>query len=50
MLKLKFVTNSAISDATNSSFKTVIFNPKEMSHNFDLWLIGYYKIKHGALQ
>ena len=50
MLKLKFVRNSAALDVTNSSFKTVIFNPKEMLGILDLMLIGYYKVKHGILQ
>ena len=50
MLKLKFVRNSATLDVTNSSFESVIFNPKEMLCILALRSIGYYKIKHGILQ
>ena len=50
MLKLKIVTNSATLDVTHSSFKTVIFNLKEMLGILNLRLIGYYKVKHGILQ
>ena len=50
MLKLKFVRNSATLDVTNSSLDTVLFNLKEKLGILDLRLIGYYKIKHGALQ
>ena len=50
MLKLKFVRNSATLDVTNSSFKTVIFNLKQMLHFWDLRSIGYCKIKHAVLQ
>ena len=49
-LKLKFVQNLATLDVTNSSFETIIFDPKEMSGILDLWLIGYYKIRQGILQ
>ena len=37
-------------DVTNSSFETVIFDPKEMLGFSDLRPMGYYKIKHGILQ
>ena len=50
MLKLKFVKNTALLDVTNSSFKMVIFNPKEMLGILGLRSIGCYKIKHGFLQ
>ena len=50
MLKLKFVRNTAYLDVTYSSFKIVIFNPKEILGILDLRSIGYYKIKHGVLQ
>ena len=50
MLKLKSVGNSATLDITNSSFETVIFNPKEILSILDLRSIGYYKVKHGILQ
>ena len=36
-------------NSSNSSFETVIFNPKEMLGILDLWLIWYYKIKHSGL-
>ena len=50
MLKLKFVQNLAIFEATNSSLETVIYDPKEMLGVLDLRSIGYYKIKQGMLQ
>ena len=50
MLKLKFVSNLATLDATNSSSHMVIFDLKEMSGILDLRLVGYYKIKQGILQ
>ena len=34
---------------TNSSFKMVILNSKEMLGILDLRSTGYYKLKHGAL-
>ena len=42
--------HSATLDVTNSSFKTVIFNPKEMLGILDLRSIGTYRIEHGLLQ
>ena len=45
MLKFKFVQNLSTLHVTNSSLKTVIFNPKEMLGILDLRLVGYYKIK-----
>ena len=50
MLKLKFAQNTASLDVTNSSFKTVIFNPQEMLGSLDLRSIGHYKIKLGVSQ
>ena len=50
ILKLKLVRNSVTLDVTNSSFKTVIFNAKEMLGILNLRSIGYFKIKHGVLQ
>ena len=50
MLNFKFVRNTASLDGTNISFKTVIFNQKEMLGILGLRSIGYYKIKHGVLQ
>ena len=44
MLKLKFVTNTASLDVTNSSFKMVLCNSQEMLGILDLRSIGYYKI------
>ena len=49
-LKLTFVRNKASLDVTNSSFKMVIFNMKEMLAILDLRSIGFYKIKHGLLK
>ena len=49
-LKLKFVQNLATVGVTNSSFETVIFDPKEMLCILDLKLIGYHKIKQGIFQ
>ena len=43
MLKLKFVRYTAILDVTNSSFKTVMFNLKEILGIQDLRSLGYYK-------
>ena len=50
ILKLKFVSNVATPDVTNTSLETVIFDPKEMLGILDLGSIGYYKIKQGILQ
>ena len=50
MLKLKFVSNLATLDVSNSSLETVIFSKKEMLGILDLRSIGYYKIKQGILQ
>ena len=50
ILKLKFVSNLAELDVTNSSLETVIFDLKEMLGILDLRSIGYYKIKQGILQ
>ena len=44
MLKLKFVQNVAALEVTNSSLKTIIFDPKEMLGILDLRSVGYYKI------
>ena len=41
---------SASLDVTNSSFKTVIFNAKEMLGIMNLRSIRYDKIKRGVLQ
>ena len=41
MLKLKFVQNLATLDVTNSSLKTLIFDPKEKLGILDLGSIGY---------
>ena len=50
MLKPEFTQNLAILDVTNSSLKTVMFNPKEMLEILDLRSMGYYKIKQEILQ
>ena len=50
MLTLKFVCNLANLHITNSSLKTVIFDPKEMLGILDLRSMGYNKIKQGILQ
>ena len=49
MLKLKYVQNLVNLYVTNSSFETVIFDPKQMLGILDLKLVGYYKIKQGIL-
>ena len=49
MLKLKFIQNIAMLDATNS-LDTVMFDPKVMLGILDLRSLGYYKIKQGILQ
>ena len=50
ILKLKFIWNLATLDVTNSSLKTVIFDPKETLGILDSQLIGYNRIKQGILQ
>ena len=37
-------------DITDSSLKTVLFDPKDMLESLNLRLVGYYKIKQGILQ
>ena len=44
------MVNHTVTDVTNSSLDTLIFDPKEMLGILDLRLIGYYKIKQGILQ
>ena len=48
-MKLKFIRNRATFKVTNSTHKTVTFNPKEMLGIVDLRSLGYYKIKEGVL-
>ena len=50
VLKLKFVRNCASLDVTNNTYKTVIFEPKQMLGILDLRFLGYYKIKQRVLQ
>ena len=50
ILKIKFVRNLAILDATETSLGIVIFNPKEILGLLDWWSVGCSKIKHGVLQ
>ena len=45
MLKLKFGQNLATSDITNSSLKTITFDPREMLGILDLRSVGYCEIK-----
>ena len=49
-MKLKFIRNRVIFTVTNSTHKTVTFDPKEMLGIVDLRSLGYYKIKQGVLQ
>ena len=49
-MKLKFIRNRAIFKVTNSTHKTVTFDPKEILGIIDLRSLGYYKIKQGVLQ
>ena len=49
-MKLKFIQNRAMFKVTNSTHKTVTFDPKEMLGIVDLRSLGYYKIKQGVLQ
>ena len=49
-MKLKFIRNRAIFKVTNSTHKTVTFDPKEMLGIVDMRSLGYYKIKQGVLQ
>ena len=49
-MKLKFIRNRAMFKVTNSTHETVTFDPKEMLGIVDLRLLGYYKLKQGALQ
>ena len=48
--KLKFIRNRAIFRVTNSTHKTVTFDPKKIFGVLDLRSLGYYKIKQGVLQ
>ena len=50
MLKVKFMWNTAMLDMMNSSFETLILNPKDALRILDLRSLGYYKIKQGVLQ
>ena len=49
-MKLKFIRNRATFKVTNSTHKTVTFDPKEVLGFVDLRMLGYYKIKQGVLQ
>ena len=49
-MKLKFLGNRATFKVTNSTHKTVTFDPKEMLGIIDLRSLDYYKIKQGVLQ
>ena len=49
-MKLKFIRNRAMFKVTNSTHKTVTFDPKEMLGIVDLRSLSYYKIKQGVLQ
>ena len=50
VLKVKFICNVAMLDVTNnSSFETLILNPREALGILDLRSLGYYKIKQGAI-
>ena len=50
MLNLKFIRNKAMSDITNITRETVIFDNKTSIGILDLRSLGYYKIKQGVLQ
>ena len=50
MLKLKFIRNKAMSDITNNTRETLIFDKKAMIGILDWRSLGYYKIKQGVLQ
>ena len=49
-MKIKFIRNRAMFTVTNSTHKTVTFNPTQMLGSIDLRSLGYYKIKQGVLQ
>ena len=49
-MKIKFIGNRAVFTVTNSTHKTVIFNPTQILGIIDLRSLGYYKIKRGVLQ
>ena len=49
-LKLKFTSNRATLNVTNSTQEKVTFNPEDVVGVVDLRSLGYYKIKQGVLQ